>query len=193
MSLKVAVICEDHTNDQYIVEPVLKALLQHLGKPRARIQLVMNPRIQGLASLIGHLCDLIARYSAIADIVIVAVDSDCEDGRLGHGDRVRQMRNRVANCSDGSDRTLVVVAQQEVEVWALWGQRNSIESEWSAVRAECDPKERYFDTFITRDDLRVAGAGRTRLIEASLARGWVSLTQGCPELGDLERELRALL
>jgi hypothetical protein len=187
MSLKVAVVYEDHTNDQYIVEPVLSSLFTFLGKPRARLQSVTNPRLQGLASLLEQLCSVIGRYAAAGDMVIVVVDGDCQDGRH------QQLVRRVTNCPDGSDKAVVVVAVQEVEVWALWAQRNRLGVDWNTVRSECHPKERFFSRLLTEDDSRVAGGGRLRLINASLERGWSSIKAGCPELEMLENEVRALL
>jgi hypothetical protein len=193
MSLKVAVVCEDHTNDQYIVGPALSALLSHLGRPKARLQIVTNPRLQGLSSLIKDLCSIIARYSAAADIVIVVVDGDCKDGRRGTENRHQRLTDLVANCLTGSDKTAVVIAIQEVEVWALWGQRDKLGVDWTTVRAECDPKERFFNDLLTKDDLKAAGGGRLRLMKASLERGWPSLRAGCSELQALEDEIVRLL
>ena len=193
MSLKVAVIYEDHTNDQYVVGPALTALFSHLGKPKARLQTVTNPRLQGLSSLIQNLCPIIGRYSAAADIVIVVVDGDCKDGRRGTENRLQRLTDLIASCPEGSDKTLVVIALQEVEVWALWGQRDRIKADWNTIRAECHPKERFFNDLLTPEDSKAPGAGRLRLMAKSLEHGWPSLKAGCSELRVLEDEVRGLL
>jgi hypothetical protein len=193
MSLKVAIVCEDHTNDQYIVQPAMKALFEYLGRPRARLQFVTNPRLQGLSSLLKNLCSIIYRYSAAADLVIVVVDNDCQDGRPGRENRRQRLLDAVANCPKGGDKTIVVVAIEEIEVWALWGQRNALGANWNVVRSECHPKERYFDGVLTNGDSRTPGGGRLRLMAVSLQNGWVSLKTGCSELQTLEDEVRAFL
>jgi hypothetical protein len=187
MSLKVAVVYEDHTKDQFIVDPVLQSLFAYLGKSRVRLQSVTSPRLQGLSTLLDHLCSIISRYSAAGDMVIIVVDRDCRDGRR------QQLLDRVAGCPDGGDKTIVVVAVQEVEVWALWGRRNQLGVDWNTVRSECHPKERFFNTLLTRDDSRAPGGGRLRLVNASLERGWDSIKAGCEELQVLEDEVRTLL
>lgn len=64
---------------------------------------------------------------------------------------------------------------------------------WVDVRAERDPKQRFFDPLLQPSDSLVLGRGRQRLIERSLASGWSSLRDGCPELAEAEAEVRSRL
>jgi hypothetical protein len=82
---------------------------------------------------------------------------------------------------------------KEVEVWALWGNRDALGAGWNDVRAHCHPKEAYFDPLITENDRARVDGGRTRLIRDSLGAGWQSLRMGCPELQHLEDQLRHAL
>ncbi len=75
-------------------------------------------------------------------------------------------------------------------MWAVWGVRSLLGVSWSAVRAERDPKERFFDPQTTDADAKAPGKGRTRLIKESLSAGWASIASGCPELKDFEKSLR---
>jgi len=192
MSLKISLAMEDHTNDQYIAVPVIRAILTDLGKPKALIKPVTNPRITGIESLKVQASDLLDRYGAISDLVLFVVDADGEDGSPGRGNRVASMRDRI-NGSPRSEQGLVVVAQQELEVWALWGARSELNARWIDVRDERDPKERFFEPLITDADLLVPGQGRARLIGQSLSSGLRSLMSGCPEIGQLREDLRAKL
>lgn len=183
MSFRVVFICEDHTLDQYIIRPVLVALLSHLGKPRAQIRAVTDPRLTGLAHLRRELPGVLRRYAQLADLMVVAIDQDCDAQR-------RDAFERLLGSCEGREKTVLVTAEQELEVWAMWGERGQLGEQWSEVRRECHPKERFLPSLLAPADLRQPGRGRSRLAASSLQRGWTSLAAGCPELGELESRLR---
>lgn len=190
MTFRVAVLCEDHTNDQYILRPLVRETLAHLGKPDARITVVSNPRIRGFDSLLARACDVIERYAKLVDLILVCYDLDGQDGSAGRTDKHARVKNALNNCPNS--KTVTIGAEQEIEVWALWGSRAQL-PHWAEVRAEAHAKERYFDPLITsRDSIRADG-GRSRLMESSLAAGITSLVQGCPELGELLTRIRDLV
>lgn len=191
MSFTVAFLCEDQTYDQFIVKPVLISLLASLDKPNARVVPITSPRIQGIAQLKKVLCEVITPFARKADLVVVAFDQDCEDGQDGRSSRLQQVENMLAQCTRSS--VLLVCAVQELEVWCLWGQRKYLGSSWDSIRAERDPKERYFDGLLSKSDLLRPDGGRERLMAASLASGFESLARGCPELGELRDRIKALL
>lgn len=121
-------------------------------------------------------------------------DLDGQDGRAGAGDRRAAFADRLAALpADVRAKTLVILAVQELEVWALWGSRAQIPDPWSLVRAERDPKERYFEPLLTDGDRMSLGRGRIRLVRLNLASGWQSLRDGCPELRDAEDEIKSRL
>lgn len=172
------IACEDHTYDQYVVVPVIKLLMRHLGRPQAEVKVITNPRLQGISNVIALMCDILERYEKISDLVIFVVDGDCEDGADGRPDRVARLLNKLASCENNSENGLVVVARQEVEVWALWGSRSDIGDSWSTITKERDPKERYFQPLLTPADARMPGGGRRRLAELTIATGWRSSAGG---------------
>lgn len=186
MSYRVALVCEDHTLDQFILRPVVEALLRSVGKPRAIVTAVTDPQLRGIGDLKRELCGIVARYSLISDLVIIAVDRDCAS------DREASMRALLDGC-DGAKKALLVVARQELEVWALWGKRDELSTRWADILEECHPKENFFDQILESGDERQPGRGRSRLIARSLENGWSSLAAGCPELAQLEEEVRAHL
>lgn len=187
MSLKIVIACEDHTLDQYVVVPVVKLLMSHIGRPQADVRVITNPRLQGINTLLKQMCRILERYEKIADLVIFIVDGDCEDGRPA------SLRSRMQSCDYNPGNGIVVVARQEVEVWALWGSRSEIKTNWRSITSERDPKERYFSPLLTPADARMPGGGRQRLIGLSVAQGWRSLSSGCLELKELENEVRSKL
>lgn len=188
MSYKVAVVCEDHTLDQYIAKPIIHETLRRAGRPHARVDVVRNPRLRGYDSLRVQLCDIVLRYGAIADAVVVIVDLDCTVGPTDRGEVIRRL---ASTCSEFGTKVLVVGAVQEIEVWALWGARTRLRASWEEVRSDCNPKERFFQPLQTAIDKKRPDKGRTRLMAASLDQGWESLTAGCPELAQLVTDLRS--
>lgn len=190
MSYRIAVACEDHTLDQYIIVPVLKSLLSHLGKPRAYVRVITDPRITGIDVLKAQASSILNRYAPLSDLVVFALDADGHDGQAGRKDRYLGFRESIKSHSY-SEKAVVVAAQQEMEVWALWGSRSDIPEPWSEVLKENHPKECFFDPLTDRADKKKPGRGRQRLIEISLSQGWESIASGCPDLKRLEADVRA--
>lgn len=193
MSLKVAVVCEDHTLDQFVAVPVVAALLVAVGKPNAKVAPVTNPRVRGFEDLVRHACPILGRYGAISDAVVFIVDLDCGSKAEGRRTKAEKLQRKLSSCEVHSDKALVIGAVNEIEVWALWGMRRELSTGWSDVRAECHPKEVYFDPLLSPSDRIKPDKGRKRLISLSLQEGWDSLKQGCPELSRLEEAIRRLL
>ena len=192
MSVRISVLCEDHTYDQYLVEPVIRAALAALGRPNAVVDVKSLPKgARGIDQLIARLCDHLVRWGGPSTAVIFVADGDCKDGVGGREDRRIQMLSKLAGCDRHRDKGLVVVAIQETEVWALWGVRTELGVTWDDVRSECHPKERFFERYL--DDSLTPDGGRRELMRRALDNGWDSLKFGCPELQALEEELKALL
>lgn len=193
MSFRVSVACEDHTYDQYILRPVVGALLAELGKPRATVHVVTTPRLTGFSRLKSEACNILERYGPVSDLLIFAADLDCDDGQDGRPDKSAALTDTIESCPSQIDASVVVMAQQEIEVWCLWGARDLLPDPWAVVREECDPKEMYFEPLLTSADVKMPGMGRKRLIEASLSSGWQSIRTGCSELAELEQSVREVI
>lgn len=189
MSLRISIACEDHTLDQYIIKPVIRNLFADLGRPRARVEMITSPRLQGFSTLKQNASALLDRYGTISDLVLFVMDADGKDGASGRPDRRKEFEEMIRT-HEYSDKSLVIAAQQELEVWSLWGCRNDLGATWAEVRSERDPKELYFEPLVTSADRRTPGAGRQRLISLSLKEGWRSFIHGCPEVQWLEQEIR---
>jgi hypothetical protein len=191
--MKIAFACEDPLLDQYIVRPVLTAMLKDLGKPKARLFAITNPRTKGFHDLVARACDMVSRYGQEARAIIFVIDTDCDDGREGHMNKPVRLANALAKCDELADKAVIVAAVQEVEVWAVWGIRNELPDPWSTVLDECHPKELYFEPQLTAADKLLPDGGRSRLIKSSLSSGWTSLSTGCSELADLRTAVEPLV
>jgi hypothetical protein len=193
VTTKVAVVYEDHTNDRYIIEPIVIAALRSLGISQPRVSPVTNPRMMGFSTLLSHLCEVVARYERTVAAIVVVFDLDGEDGEDGRGDQVARVRTRLASCMGDCSPVVLLGCHMEAEVYAVWGSRSKVKHAWTQVRSERDPKELYFDPLLTKQDALTVDGGRSRLTKASLKAGWPSLRDACPELATFEADLAIVL
>jgi hypothetical protein len=47
--MNVLVIPEDFRNDQYVLEPVIRALFKQLGQPNVKVKVCTDPLLGGIA------------------------------------------------------------------------------------------------------------------------------------------------
>lgn len=128
---------------------------------------------------------LIIAEDPTLDLFLLVVDRDCD--RMGNSTKA-QARQR-----EHAAKLLATLAWQEVEAWALAPHRNDLGAGWSAVRAECDPKERYFDPFIgAMGWLETVGKGRKRAMR-NLGAAWTGVLSVCPEMAELKQAVRIWL
>ena len=194
MSCRIHVIFEDHTLDQYVARPIVKAMAADAGRPRARVKAVSTPPPRGIEAVVQRFDELSARYAAAGDLVVFALDADGLDGAAGRPDRKAVLEaRRQALPEDVARKVLVVLARQELEVWAMWGARERLGAAWADVRAERHPKDVHWPRLLEPGDATLPGKGRQRLVEESLALGWASVCGGCPELAEATEEMRARL
>ncbi len=79
MSLRVLLVLEDHTNDQFIAKPIVQELLKQLGRPNARIGALMNPRMRGIDQVLDRAIweeKILLEYRHI-DLFVIILDRDC--------------------------------------------------------------------------------------------------------------------
>lgn len=191
--MNVLIIAEDPTQDAYILEPIVKAMLTELGHPRAKVQTCRDPVYRGINAVLKEdsLRTIMNRYQGMIDLFLLCVDRDGEAGRR------TQLDTRETFCAQllaGQRRTLIAEhAWQEVEVWALAG-CNDLPATWPwrEIRAERDPKERYFDPYVQmRRLVDTPGAGRQTLGRQAGRQYAARLRQLCPEdIATLEGRVR---
>ena len=194
--MNVLIIPEDFTKDQYVLQPLITAMLARLGRPRALVRVCQEPRLGGIAAALRweRIREILDR-SRMVDLILHLVDRDCDDTRRASLDRLEQQANEHLRAAAGSGvprgRFFSEHAFQEIEVWALAGLELPSEWRWQDVRSERDPKERYFLPLAQkRGLLDEPGQGRKTLGKEAAARYEAALHYD-HHYGTLPAELRS--
>lgn len=184
--MKVLLIPEDQTVDQYIIKPVVESLLADLGKANARVDVLGEPRLRGAGQALDPtVVGQIVAENRMVDLFLLLVDRDCD--REGNEARAAEREGEYAG------RLIACCAWQEIEVWMLTAFKERLRAEfsvsWREVREECDPKERFAEPLL--EGLGSSGPGRGR----KAAMRYVKLTDlmTCDELVALRERLRQFL
>jgi hypothetical protein len=74
----VFVIPEDFRNDQFILLPLIKAMMVNIGMPRAQVRVCRDPLLSGIneALKFDNILGIIQRYRGMVDLFILCVDRD---------------------------------------------------------------------------------------------------------------------
>ena len=190
MSLNVLVIPEDFRKDQYILGPVVRRILQEVGKPHARVEVCKDPMLGGIDQALKweRIADVIDMYPMV-QLFLLIVDRDGKSTRRKVLDGIES--KAVAKL--GNRRTLFGEnAWQEIEVWALAGQELPKEWKWQSIRREEHPKESYFEPHATKRGLiSEPGEGRTTMGREAAAN-YAKVRARCKEdIEELEARLAA--
>jgi hypothetical protein len=191
--MNVLIIPEDFFHDQYVLKPIVEAMLKHLDKS-AKVAVCQNPRLRGISQALDwqRIEVIIEQYAWKIDLFLLCVDRDCVEERRTKLTHLEKLANAVL---PAGQRLFAEHAWQEIEVWVLAGHDNlPTEWQWSEIRDECDPKEVYFIPFAEqRGVLDTPGQGRKVLAEEAAHR-YSRIRQICSEdIAALEENLRAWL
>ncbi len=140
--MNVLVTPEDFRKDQYILKPIITAMLDALGRS-ARVEVCQDPLLGGVEQALNwhRIRDIIEQYARKVRLFLLCVDRDGKEGRRAALDGLERKAAEVLP----TGRILVGKnAWQEVEVWVLAGHDLPGDWSWSAIRAHSDSKEAYF-------------------------------------------------
>lgn len=184
--MKILIILEDPTLDQYIVKPIVAKLLQDVSRI-ARVEVLRDPHLRGLEQALDRntLAEIIEDNPMI-DLFLLVVDRDCN--------RFRSEARVAAREREFADRLLGCVAIEEVEVWMLGlCDIKRLPAPWQEIRSHCDPKESFAEPFLTANGWTTeVGHGRKRAMDALSQGGMRRLLSRCQELRSLRDRLSAL-
>lgn len=181
--MKVLIVPEDPTHDQYILKPIVERIFKDLGRA-ARVEVLFDPHLRGVDQTLNReeVRGIIAD-NAMIDLFLIVVDRDCNRYRNEEraGDREREH----------PDRLIASLAVQEVEVWMLALHHKRVRAPWQSIRAECDPKERYCNPLLDELGRDGPGGGRKKAMRSLTGSSWRGLLKRCPEIGLLEERIAA--
>ncbi|MBI3795503.1 MAG: hypothetical protein HY268_00835 [Deltaproteobacteria bacterium] len=178
--MRVLVIPEDFRKDQYVLKPIISAMMRELGKPQAEIRICMEPLLGGIDQALRweRIQEILGRYQGMVDLFLLCVDRDGKAERRIALDRLEQQAKDAL--AEGR-LFLAENAWQEIEVWVLAGHDLPAAWIWKTIRTEVHPKEVYFLPFAkNRGLLDQPGEGRKTLAHEA-ARRYVRIRELCPE------------
>ena len=192
--MRILVIPEDFRKDQYMLKPIIGAMLKELGKDKAKVRVCQNPLLGGVSEALkwDNIEKIISQYSGVVDLFLLCVD---RDGKPGRRDALDKIETRSAECLSANKLLLAENAWQEIEVWVLAGHKLPKDWNWQDIRNERDPKETYFIPFAQQklgeyepDD------GRKILAEEAAKNYRQRIRELCPEdVANLEERIREWL
>ncbi|VAW40920.1 hypothetical protein MNBD_CHLOROFLEXI01-1573 [hydrothermal vent metagenome] len=140
--MRVLIIPEDFTYDQYILKPLIQSMMTHLGKSRAKLLVCRDPMLGGIAQATDwdRIAEIIERYKMI-DLFLLCVD---RDGQAGRRNKLNEIEAQAAKILPANHAFFAENAWQEIEVWVLAGHDLPTDWSWQEIRQEPNPKEKYF-------------------------------------------------
>ena len=183
--MKVLVIPEDPTHDQYILKPIVERLLSDLDQ-KVRVDVPWKLRLRGVNQALDPtiVAEIVSLYPMV-DLFLVLVDRD------GDRDRRPVAARKLERSQGGS--LFVCLAIEEVEVWMLAIHRDALSVSWSEVRDEIHPKERFAAPFLAAHAPQANPGGGRKWAMRNLGARWQGVLRICPELAELKDRIAAWL
>lgn len=178
--MKVLVIPEDPSLDQYVLKPLVERIFAALDRS-PRITILFNPRLRGVAQALDAtiLAEIVANYP-MNDLFLVMVDRDGDESRR---------RRAEAREEEHPERLLVCLAIEEIEIWMLAIHHTSLKAPWRDVRSEVQLKERFAKPFL-RESAPSLDPGKGRIwAMQDLGAHWRGVLRRCPEIEELKRRI----
>ncbi|NER03610.1 MAG: hypothetical protein F6K17_13810 [Okeania sp. SIO3C4] len=193
--MKVLVIPEDFRKDQYMLKPIITAMMKALkkGSGTTKVRICQDPLLGGISEALKweNIKTIINQYPMV-DLFLLCVDRDGKEGRKVALDKIEKQATEILG-----DRQLFLAenAWQEIEVWVLAGLKDlPREYNWQEIRQEINPKEIYFLPLLQQKKLLDSvGEGRKELAKEA-AQQYDRIRQLCSEdIANLESRIKGLL
>jgi hypothetical protein len=179
--MRVLVIPEDYRKDQYVLDPIIRAMMSALGKPRAKVEICRDPLLGGVVEALkwDRIVEILDQNQGMVQLFLLCVD---RDGLPGRRDALDSLEKKANSFLTGQRAEFLAVnAWQELEVWVLAGHDLPTDWNWKEIRAEANPKERFFQPLAAgRKLLDEPGEGR-RTLAREAARRYDRIQKLCPE------------
>jgi len=191
--VNVLVIPEDFRKDQYILKPIVEAMMEACDRPRAKVVVCKDPVLGGVTQAMRweYIQEILDRYRGMVDLFLLCVD---RDGVAARRNRLTGLEGQASLALAPEKLLLAENAWQELEVWVLAGHDLPQEWAWREIREELNPKERYYVAFAKMRRVIDQPAEGRRSLALEAARRYGRIKQLCPEdIGELENRIRAWL
>lgn len=180
--MKILVIPEDPTNDQYILKPIVEQMVKRVGI-LGRVEVLRDPHLHSITQALDpKLLERIVHENKMIDLFLVLVDNDCDYFKAENKckERQKQFPGKLLYC----------LAVQEVEMWMM-ALHEEFARGWQSHRKECHPKENLCAPFLQKMQWDLGpGSGYKRAMR-DLGPKFDRLLNFCPELHSLLQELEA--
>lgn len=190
--MKILVIPEDFRKDQYMLKPIITAMMAKLGKPRTKVMICQDPLLGGISEALKweNIENIINQYPMV-DLFLLCVD---RDGKEGRKTALEKIEAQAASLLPSQRLLLAENAWQEIEVWVLAGHDLPTDWNWRDIRNEINPKETYFLPLSQRRNLlNDPGEGRKTLAEEA-AKRYDRIRKLCPEdIVNLENKINTYI
>jgi len=189
--MNVLVIPEDFRKDQYMLKPIVRAMMKALGKPKATVEVCQDPLLGGIGEALKweRIEEILELNKGMVDLFLLCVDRDGNDNRK---QRLTQLEEQAAEFLKDDRLFLAENAWQEIEVWVLAGHDLPKTWNWQTIRAEIHPKEQYFELFANQRGLANSPGQGRKLLAEEAAQRYSRIRSLCREdLVDLEDRIHA--
>lgn len=189
--MNVLVIPEDFRKDQYMLKPIISAMMKKLGNPRAKVKICQDPLLGGVSEALKweRIEEVINQYKGMFNLFLLCVDRDGKEGRKMSLENIEQ---QAVNILPGGKLLLAENAWQEIEVWVLAGHNLPGDWNWQAIRNEINPKETYFLRFAEQKNLLDSSEEGRKTLAEEAARRYDRIRQLCPEdIAELENRINS--
>jgi len=167
--VKVLILAEDFVKDEFLLQPIIQAMMKSVGKPKAKVKVCRDPRFHGTCEALKweYIEQALKRHRGMVDLFLLCVD---RDGNAHRQVVLGNLENQAKTVIGTGRAFLAENAWQEVEVWLLMGHDLPPKWDWKKIRKEIHPKERYYLPFAEgRGVLDLPAEGRDKLArEAAL-------------------------
>ena len=162
-AVKVLILAEDFVKDEFLLQPIIQAMMKAVGKPKAKVKVCRDPRFHGTSEALKweYIEQALSRHRGMVDLFLLCVD---RDGNAHRQVVLANLENQAKTVIGEGRAFLAENAWQEVEVWLLMGHDLLPKWDWKKIREEIHPKETYYLPFAeSRGVLDLPGEGRDKL------------------------------
>ena len=162
-AVKVLILAEDFVKDEFLLQPIIQAMMKAVGKPKAKVKVCRDPRFHGTSEALKweYIEQALRRHRGMVDLFLLCVD---RDGNAHRQVVLADLETKAKTVIAEGRAFLAENAWQEVEVWLLMGHDLLPKWDWKKIREEIHPKETYYLPFAeSRGVLDLPGEGRDKL------------------------------